>query len=70
MMRQVMTTVSGGRTSSQTNLAVAVCGSTDVDVSEAPGAPDEYGDMFPEPGGLAESRRKSDETDKAQLLSE
>ena len=38
------------QTSSQTNLDVAVCGSTDVDVSEAPGAPDEYGDMFPEPG--------------------
>ena len=37
------------QTSSQTNLDVAVCGSTDVDVSEAPGAPDEYGDMFPDP---------------------
>jgi hypothetical protein len=43
-------TVSCVQTSSQTNLDVAVCGSTDVDVSEAPGAPDEYGDMFPEPG--------------------
>ena len=38
------------QTSSQTNLDVAVCGSTDVDVSDAPGAPDEYGDIFPEPG--------------------
>ena len=65
-----MTTVSDRRTSSQTNRAVAVCGSTDVDVSEAPGAPDEYGDMFPEPGELAASKGGSDETDKAQLLSE
>jgi hypothetical protein len=37
------------QTSSQINLDVAVWGSTDVDVSEAPGAPDEYGDMFPKP---------------------
>ena len=38
------------QTSSQINLDVAVWGSTDVDVNEAPGAPDEYGDMFPESG--------------------
>ena len=69
-MRKVITTVSGRRTSSQTNLEVAVCGSTDVDVNEAPGAPEEYWDMFPEPEGLAESKVESDETDKAQLLSE
>ena len=43
-------TVLSAQTSSQINLDVAVWGSTDVDVSEAPGAPDEYGDMFPEPG--------------------
>ena len=49
-MRQAIMTASRIRTSSQTNLDVAVCGSTDVDVSEAPGTPDEYGDMFPDPG--------------------
>ena len=47
VVRQVATVVLSVHTSSQTNLDVAVCGSTDVDVNEAPGAPDEYGDMFP-----------------------
>jgi hypothetical protein len=41
MVRQAKMTVLYVHTSSQTNLDVAVCGSTEVDVNEAPGAPDE-----------------------------
>lgn len=52
-------------TSSQTNLDVAVCGSTDVDVSDAPGAPEEYGEMFPEVWRLARVRGKENATYKA-----
>jgi hypothetical protein len=38
----------GFRTSSHSNLEFpAAVGSTDVDVSDAPGKPEEYGDMFP-----------------------
>jgi hypothetical protein len=34
-------------TSSQSNFEVARCGSTEVDVKDAPVSPDEYGDTFP-----------------------
>lgn len=37
-----------GHTSSQRSLELAIWGSTEVDVREAPGKPVEYGDTFPD----------------------